>query len=57
MGKFKRKLIQFLYKLLPQRELQYEKREFDEINKEHRSLRGVKGSDKIKVVIHRERRH
>jgi hypothetical protein len=56
MGEFKRKIVQFLYRLFPQKELQYEKNEFDEINKEHKSIRGVKGSDKIKVAMHRERR-
>lgn len=56
MGEFKRRVIQFLYKLLPQRELQYEKNELDEINKEHKTLRGVKGLDKVKVALHREKR-
>jgi len=50
MGELKRKIIQFLYKILPQEELQIEKDEFDEINKESRLLKGVKGSDKIEVA-------
>lgn len=55
MGELKRRIIQFLYRLLPQKEIQLDKEEFNDINEEHKLLRGLKGSDKIKVAKHMDR--
>jgi hypothetical protein len=56
MGEFKRKIVLFLFRLFPQKAIQYNKEEFSEINDEHKLLKGVKGSDKIKVALHLERK-
>ena len=56
MGELKRKIIMLLYRLFPQKTVQYNKEEFSEINNEHKLLKGVKGSDKIKVALHLERK-
>ena len=55
MGELKRRIIQFLYRLLPQKEIQLDKEEFNDINEEHKLLRGLKGSDKLKVAKHMDR--
>jgi hypothetical protein len=55
MGQLKLRITAFLYRIFPQKQIQFEKEEFSEINKEHKLLKGVKGSDKVKLAKHIER--
>ena len=55
MGEIRIRIISFLYRLFPQKRIQWEKEEFSKINNEHKFLKGVEGSDKIKLAKHLER--
>lgn len=55
MREIKEKIILLLYRIFPQRRIQYEKEEFSDLNNEHKFLKGIKGSDKIRVAKHLER--
>lgn len=46
----------FLYRLFPQKAVQYGKDEIRETNDESNLLKGVKGSDKIKIAVHMDRK-
>lgn len=56
MRELKQRIIMFLYRLFPQKAVQYGKDEIRETNDESSLLKGVKGSDKIKIAVHMDRK-